>query len=349
MQNTVVRIQNKGSRFVLLTNEDYENKVEHQIPRSSFKELPSDPSQEFERKVKLWIDKWQSNKTLSNDWVKFITPEHSKPGKMYGNIRTHKINNPVRVITSGCSTAVESLSIFVEKELYKLAENLPSRIKDTNDMLNIIDNLNNNCIPENAFLISFDVVNMFPSIHNESGIKSVERLLNTRCTLNPPTLCILEALRLCLECNNSVFNNKFYLQTDGTTQGPNMSCSYSDIAMAVYDEKAMDHPFKPLIWKRFRDDVIALWIHSNEDANHYLDYLKTIDASGKIRFTMETATENELEFLALRLKLKGCNKITVDVYSKSTNSFTYIDPKTCYPSRNMNKIPESIALRLRYL
>ena len=80
------------------------------------------------------------------------------------------------------------MSTFVEKELYKLAENLPSRIKNTNDMLNIIDNLNNNCILENAFLISFDVVNMFPSIRNESGIKSVERLLNnTRSILNPPT------------------------------------------------------------------------------------------------------------------------------------------------------------------
>ena len=137
------------------------------------------------------------------------------------------------------------------------------------------------------------------------------------------------------------------MQTDGTAQGPHMSCSYSDIAMAVYDEKAMDHPFKPLIWKRFRDDVIALWIHSNEDANHYLDYLNTIDASGKIRFTMETETENGLDFLDLRLKLKGCNKIAVDVYSKPTNSFTYVDPKTCYPSRNINKIPEGIALRLR--
>ena len=93
--------------------------------------------------------------------------------------------------------------------------------------------------------------------------------------------------------------------------------------------------------------MIALWIHSNEDANHYLDYLNTIDASGKIRFTMETETENGLEFLDLRLKLKGCNKITVDVYSKPTNSFTYVDPKTCYPSRNISKIPEGIALRLR--
>ena len=146
-----------------------------------------------------------------------------------------------------------------------------------------------------------------------SGIKSVKHLLNTRSILNPLTLCILEALHLCLECNNSVFNNKFYLETDATMQGTHMSCSYSDIAMAVYDEKAMDQPIKPWIWKRFRDDVIALRIPISKDANYYLHYLNTIDASGKIRFTMETEIENGLEFLDLRLKLKGCNKNTVDV------------------------------------
>ena len=295
MENTVVRIQDKGSRFVLLTNEDYENIVEHQIARSSFKELPSDSSQEFERKAKLWIDKWQSNKTLSNDWVKFITPEQSKLGKMNSNKKSHEISNPVRVITRSCRTAVESLLIsveHVEQELYKLAENLPSRIKYTNGVLNIIDNLNNNYIPENAFLIGFDIVNMFPSIHNKSGIKIVERFRNTRSILNPPTLYILQALRLCLECNNFILSNKFYLKTDGTAQGPHMSCSYKDIAMAVYDEKTMYHPFRSLIWKHFRDDVIALWIHSNEDAYHFLDYLNTIDVSGNIRFAMQTETEN---------------------------------------------------------
>ena len=55
------------------------------------------------------------------------------------------------MITGGCSTAVGSLSIFVEKELYKLEEKLPSQIKDANGNLKIIDNLNNNRIPENAF------------------------------------------------------------------------------------------------------------------------------------------------------------------------------------------------------
>ena len=42
---------------------------------------------------------------------------------------------------------------------------------------------------------------------------------------------------------------------------------------------------------------------------------------------METETENGVEFLDLWLKLKGCTKITVDVYSKPTNSFTYVDHK----------------------
>ena len=98
------------------------------------------------------------------------------------------------------------------------------------------------------------------------------------------------------------------------------------------------------LWFR---NVFALWIHSNEGANHYLDYLNIIDASGKTRFTMETEIENGLVFLDLRLKLKGCNKITVDLYLKPTNSLTYVDHKACYSSRNINKIHEGTALRLR--
>ena len=96
----------------------------------------------------------------------------------------------------------------------------------------------------------------------------------------------MEALRLCLECNNSLFKNNFYLQKDGTAQDPRMCCSYGNIVMTVYDEKANDRSFKPLIWKCFREDVIALWIHNDEDANHCLDHLNKVDASGQIRFTM---------------------------------------------------------------
>ena len=61
---------------------------------------------------------------------------------MYGMVKVHKADNPVHVITSGCNTVVEKLSILVEKTLYPLADRPNSKVKDTNNMLEIIDNIN---------------------------------------------------------------------------------------------------------------------------------------------------------------------------------------------------------------
>ena len=56
MENTVARIKDKGSRFVLLRNKDFKKKEKHQVARSLFKGLQNDPSQKFEHKVKPWIN-----------------------------------------------------------------------------------------------------------------------------------------------------------------------------------------------------------------------------------------------------------------------------------------------------
>ena len=138
----------------------YIQKVQHQIDRSSFKELKDDPSKLFQEKVNNWIEKWHANKVIDNSWKSFVSCDSPSAGKMYGLIKTHKVDNPVRIITSGCNTAVENLSIFVEKVLYSEVEKIPSRIKDTNHMLDIIDNLNDSNLPDNSVLVSFDVVNV---------------------------------------------------------------------------------------------------------------------------------------------------------------------------------------------
>ena len=246
-------LEGKGSRFVILDNVDYEEKVQHQINRSSFEKIAENPNKTYEKRVNTWIEKWYSNKSISEKWKKFITVKDSTPGKMYGNVKTHKIGNPTRVITSGCNTAIENLSIFVENVLYDIASELPSRIKDTNHMLDIIDNLNSLDLSVNSILVSFDIINMFPNIDNNSGLSSVKKYLDL-CSGNiPPTNCLLEALELCLSCNNSIFNNENYLQTDGTAQGPHMSCSYADIAMADFDKEASEYHLTPTTWKRFRE------------------------------------------------------------------------------------------------
>ena len=70
------------------------------------------------------------------------------------------------------------ISIFVENYLYKEVNKIDSRIKDTPDILTIIDNVNGrNIITKNSVLVRFDVVNMFPSIDNVLGLEAVSEIL----------------------------------------------------------------------------------------------------------------------------------------------------------------------------
>ena len=166
---------------------------------------------------------------------------------MYGLIKTHKDNNPVRVLTSGCGTTIEYLSIFVEKYLQKEVNEIGSRIKDTPGMLNTTDLINDsNIFIEDSVLVSFDIVKMFPNIDNVSGLEVVSQILENREIDFSLAECILETLKLSLECHNSVFNGKFYIQENRLAMGPHMSCSYSDIAMYRFDLKVLSYTLKIL-------------------------------------------------------------------------------------------------------
>ena len=52
-------------------------------------------------------------------------------------VKTHKADNPVRVITSGCNFAIKNLFILVEKTLYPTADKPPSKLKNTKDILKV--------------------------------------------------------------------------------------------------------------------------------------------------------------------------------------------------------------------
>ena len=84
-----VRIQDKGSIFVILSNEDYCLKVMTQIERSSFITLSSGITKFFQKKVEGFIKKWEDLKVLDKKWASYIKPSNSKPGTIYGLIKTH--------------------------------------------------------------------------------------------------------------------------------------------------------------------------------------------------------------------------------------------------------------------
>ena len=85
--------------------------------------------------------------------------------------------------------------------LYSEVLKIESRIQDTSERPKFIYYLNiSNILTEGCILVSYDIcflVNMFPSIDNQSGLQAVKNALEARQEQSPPTDCIIEALNLC--------------------------------------------------------------------------------------------------------------------------------------------------------
>ena len=88
-----MRVQDKGSRF-----DEYCGKVNIQIDKSSFTQLPDDITKSFENKVNDFIKKWVELRVLNKKWANYIKSNYCKPGTLYGLIKTHRENNPIKVL-----------------------------------------------------------------------------------------------------------------------------------------------------------------------------------------------------------------------------------------------------------
>ena len=226
---------------------------------------------------------------------------NANPGKNATLYKTHKQGIPVRLLTSGCNTAIENLACYLEVICAPLTERLRSRIKNTDHLLQIIDCLNINSIPDGTSSVSFDIVNMYPSIDNRNGLRLMETALNQCAIKEPPTECLIEALNICLFNNNSRFGKDNLLQTNGTASGAPNSCSYADIAVSSVDDGVYGSDFQEILYFGwYRDDCICLWHGTTERLDEFFQFINTLSLD--LKFTMELGG-NSLCFLDLKITL----------------------------------------------
>ena len=90
-----MRLQDKGSRFVILDRQDYIDKVESNLNDGSLDVLPSDPSIIFTETVKNWGEKWINMGEIAEPLLDCILNSKARPGINCGLIKTHKPCNPI--------------------------------------------------------------------------------------------------------------------------------------------------------------------------------------------------------------------------------------------------------------
>ena len=184
---------------------------------------------------------------------------------------------------------------------------------------------------------------LFPNIDNNLGIKAVTEALNSREIQIPSTECIVEAVKICLEHNNSQFQDQQFLQTHGTAMGPKNACSYADLAMGIIDQKAKAGETKPKLWWRYRDDIFDLWTQGPIKLNEFTEFINSLYPT--IKFTM-VSSEVSLNVLDLTLLLVD-GFIQTDIYSKPTDHHIYLLRNSAHPSHCTKAIPFGVATRVR--
>ena len=129
-----------------------------------------------------------------------------------------------------------------------------SYIKDSGDFLKKIKNLGS--LPENAILVTADVVGLYPSIPHEAGLQALEEALENRNHKQIPTDKLLKMAQFVLKNNFFEFNNDVFQQISGTAIGTKFALPYVCIFMDQIETNFLrTRSHQPMVWFRYIDDI----------------------------------------------------------------------------------------------
>ena len=105
---------------------------------------------------------------------------------------------------SSCGTPTEKASEFLDSHLKTIMQKSWSYIKDSTDFINKIGQISD--IPENAILVTADVVDLYPSFPCKAVLKALKNALDKRKQKHIPTEKLIDMVEFVLKNNFFEFN-----------------------------------------------------------------------------------------------------------------------------------------------
>lgn len=261
------------------------------------------------------------NYITENDWQKkTLVPMNAEAPKLYGLVKLHKINNPIRPVSPFYNAPTFKTQKFLNSKIIEVCRFDPKfTLVNSIDLIKKLSQFQFQ--NQNFKLVSFDVANMFPSI----PIHNCIQLISDSMDKNHVQICvkdeILKLLKLCLSQNYFQYDNKFYIQKSGLAMGSPLSPLLSNIFMDNFENKVLNSSYgiqHILFWYRYVDDIIVGFSGTNRQIDVFPNFLNSIH--NNIKFTYEVENlEKSLNFLDLNIT-RGDSDFKYKIYRK--DSFT---------------------------
>ena len=339
----VIKKADKGGSVVVWRKDLYIEEAHRQLSDSTFyKKVDEDRTVINNEIVSQVISDEITNTRLPPSAVSLIE-KSPRCSVFYLLPKIHKLNNPGRPVVSACSCPTSIISAFVDDVLQPIVQRIDSYVKDTNQMLRIVKDFS---FPDDGspLLFTMDVKSLYTVIPNHEGLNALKHYLDLRVTQEPPTETILRLAELVLTLNNFEFYGSHYQQVRGVAMGTRMGPSYACLYMGY-----VEHTFhaqytgpKPLIYRRYIDDIFGTTTMSQNDLLNYINCFN--DFNEAVKFTFDIS--DSVNFLDVTFTIDS-DMISSTVFYKPTDSHSYLRYDSHHPERCKNAIPFSQFLRLR--
>jgi hypothetical protein len=272
----------------------------------------------------------------------FANKDNCKPARFYLLPKVHKAGVPGRPVISACGSPTEGLSEIVDYFLQPYIPSIPSYIKDTSDFLSKLRTLGS--IPSGAFLVTVDVVALYPSIPHSDGLRALKEFLVKKHLPTSIIDGIHDMADIVLKGNVFEFNSEYFRQTSGTAIGTKMAPAYANVFMSVFEQEILDRAEDiPFIWYRFIDDIFMVWTHGEQKLQEFFTYINSIN--NNIQFTSDYSLHS-VHFLDVLVSVGDSGTLVTDLYTKPTDTHQFLHAKSCHPNHIKRSIPYSQALRV---
>jgi peptide-methionine (R)-S-oxide reductase len=304
--------------------------------------LDSNIMPQIQHRINRSIDKHNATGAIPTATANLLKVPTPVPAKFYMLPKVHKNmeSPPGRPIMAGNNNPTERIAEYVDQHVKAHIHHIPSYIKDTNHFLDICATTK---LPPNSRIVTFDVSALYTNIPHHEGVMALGEFMAHFTDMKTAKM-LKDFTQLILESNIFEFNGKLYIQISGTSMGSKIGPQFANIFMHWLETKHLPNaPVKPLLWKRYIDDVFSVFQCSDSDLQDFTKWLN--DLHPTIKFTVESSTHG-VPFLDTFVSIRGDRLITKP-HTKPTDTKQYLLPSSCHPPHILNSIPYSQALRIK--
>ena len=259
-----------------------------------------------------------------------ITGEYA-PGYLYGNVKTHKRDNPLRPIISQIPTPTYTLA---KKLNNLLTPYVPTKysLRSSKEFIDLLQHKSST-----GLIASLDVESLFTNVPVEETIEMIiqEVYHGEEIPLDIPEDILRQLLKLCTK--EAIFrapDGRLYQQIDGVAMGSPLGVLFANFYMGMVERKVLENSnLCPHIYGRYIDDIFV----NVKDERELSKLRDAFQRNSCLRFTTEINDNGSLPFLDVMVTAAQ-EKFKTTVFTKKTNTGMCLNAISETPQRYLRSV-----------